>query len=354
MFQINSMIKKNNFFNTPASCTETLKGLAIIIVLINHCLNLNFPGDFSGFATLFTAIFFLVSGYGIFNSLVKRYKAGISQKATGLFLFDRFTRIYPLLWLALIIELFVSQHKYPWLNYLGLNCVGQYWFVSAILQCYLLSPLLFYGLKKKPILVMIVLLSLNYVSLLSVFPKPFDAFFWETKLAYRGILFLHITIFYIGMCIAYFKNSGWRESNTTSFKQKLISYRNGIFWVSIALIVIFMIIAKYASLPSQVFTLIPFLPVVAITSFAVLTGISNKTLSMLGQISYPLYLFNISYYLIIKYVLKSKEDIFSVELILTLLLFPVFMYVCNLLEKGGAVLTGGLKWVFSRSPRQRV
>jgi peptidoglycan/LPS O-acetylase OafA/YrhL len=77
--------------------TETLKGLAIITVLINHYLNDNFSNNYGGFANTTISIFFLLSGYGIYSTLNKRFADNkFSWQALGSFYYDRLIRVFPL------------------------------------------------------------------------------------------------------------------------------------------------------------------------------------------------------------------------------------------------------------------
>ena len=60
------------------SVTNTLRGIGILVVLVNHYLTLNITGDNRGFAQLWIAVFFIVSGYGINYSLSRSsFKDGI-------------------------------------------------------------------------------------------------------------------------------------------------------------------------------------------------------------------------------------------------------------------------------------
>jgi peptidoglycan/LPS O-acetylase OafA/YrhL len=90
---------------TTYNSTDTLKGLAVISVLINHYLNMNMQGDCKGFANLIIAIFFIVSGYGIYCSLehlVRNDK--LTFKLVTTFYCTRIIRIFPLYWVAYITE----------------------------------------------------------------------------------------------------------------------------------------------------------------------------------------------------------------------------------------------------------
>ena len=128
--------------------SNILKGIAILTVLINHYLNRYTTFESGGFANTVVAIFFLLSGYGIFISFKKRATDTdevFSFKSIVTFYISRFARIFPLFWIALVIEALIANSFQPTLlSFLGFEAGRHYWFVSSILQCYLLTPFLIF------------------------------------------------------------------------------------------------------------------------------------------------------------------------------------------------------------------
>ena len=86
--------------------TNTLKGIAITAVLINHYLNRNLSGDYFGFATQWLSLFFMLSGYGIYLSLEKFSieNGKLTIKNILSFYFLRIVRIFPLFIMAYILQ----------------------------------------------------------------------------------------------------------------------------------------------------------------------------------------------------------------------------------------------------------
>lgn len=97
--------------DTLTETTDTLKGVGISAVLINHYLNHNVSGDMKGFAAQWIFLFFVISGYGLSHSLEKRFSTGITLKFLILYYFSRFVRIFPLLWVAFFFNLWVTKQS---------------------------------------------------------------------------------------------------------------------------------------------------------------------------------------------------------------------------------------------------
>ncbi len=59
--------------NSSWGITAYFRGFAIASIMINHYLNVYVKGDFSGFGNATITIFFILSGYGIYFSLERRF-----------------------------------------------------------------------------------------------------------------------------------------------------------------------------------------------------------------------------------------------------------------------------------------
>ena len=122
--------------------TNFLKGIAISSVLINHYILKYTTINQIGYANGIIGIFFILSGFGLYLSLEKRNKQDkLISNIIGRFYLDRFTRIFPLFYIALILGMFFFNisFKITPLSLLGLEWSGKYWFIVAIIHCYLLS-----------------------------------------------------------------------------------------------------------------------------------------------------------------------------------------------------------------------
>lgn len=327
--------------------TNTLRGIAITAVLINHYLNLNVEGS-EGFANLWVSIFFILSGYGIFYSL-DRHAANNSNylfsKKLFIFYYQRLIRIFPLLWAAWLAELFVRGGDYLsfWIPF-GIHANGHYWFIPALLQCYFLSPLIYWGIKNKPT-IFFVFLIVGFIIINLIFFTNNSPII-VTKLAvfinskWRDIYFLHILVFVFGFISA---------SLLCEEKLKICvgGMSKGIlFWFFTFSIVILMLILKHVGhsflAKTIAFTCIPLLLIALLYIYSMSYSIENKYFRFLGSISYSIYLFHMSFYLLLSKYGKFPSNSIK-ELMWFLALFPFFLFTCYHLEKFGNYLNGHLK-----------
>ena len=179
------------------NATNYLKGLAILAVVANHFINNYVTDDLGGYANSLISIFFILSGYGIYYSLIKKS----DQPALGLFTSfttKRLSRIYPLYWIAYALKGFPDG--IPGFFAINFSDPQTLWFVPAIVQCYVVAPFLFVLLNRTPTklnipIVLVSLASINAI-MYSSGGEPVRA------LAFQGIFFLHILQFYLGLVLA--------------------------------------------------------------------------------------------------------------------------------------------------------
>lgn len=181
---------KNIDFALSLNDILILKGFAICGMLCLHLffcpnpLNIEFSsftryvgliGDFCVSAFLFA------SGYGLtitFSKLEKNRE--VSNKDTFIFIIKRILKFYfnywPIFIFAIIVGVFIfdipinhglprNELKLLIFNFLGLSGHSSYnaswWFNTLILQLYLIFPILYYSIKKQPLLSFITLLLIN-------------------------------------------------------------------------------------------------------------------------------------------------------------------------------------------------
>lgn len=209
--------------------TNALKGIAILVVVCFHFAN-NFDEAFyirwlTEYAIAVIAIFFVLSGYGIFQSLERRFaQGGSTAKILLRFAFDRAVRIYPLYWLSLLsMPLFIDPlpefdrlfelNPRSVLIWLGIPLVrySLLWFITAIIQCYWIAPLCFYLLKKLGLsrfclglaaftLASLFVSSIFYLNKFELFHLP--AMGPPLAFLYKGFFLGNIVLFALGMLIA--------------------------------------------------------------------------------------------------------------------------------------------------------
>ena len=317
--------------------TNTLKGIAILAVLINHYLNLNISGNSTGFANAWIAIFFFLSGYGLFHSL--KHQNLYTTKDLLLFYYQRIIRIFPLLWIAWIIELMVRRGNISFWIPTGIHASGHYWFIPALLQCYLLSPAIYLSIKNRSIISFLSFLSMlilvNLLGRQAPLIIKIASFF---HICWRGIYFLHILVFFFGMLT---------PSIISPLKERKydVTYIF-IFWFYIFLIISLMIFLKIYSHANFImvfaFNVAPLFFIILLCCYSIRYSIKIQFLEYLGSISYSIYLFHMSYYLLVSN-LGAFSNNSTKELIAYIIIFPLFILICDYIERFGRSLNKKLK-----------
>lgn len=193
----------------------------ILIVAVHAPLSNNLLGSWvisltSLISYIVIGCFFLLSGFVLGKGYLKG-KYSLSKKGILLFYWKRFTRIVPLYYLV-IFYLFLKtptdtpNRIYYFLRYLSFTATpatqiyssGYLWFVSTLMQLYLLAPLGFFLLHKLKVLS----LSFQHIVLLSVL--VFNAIYvygivtTGTLLYMYAYWFINIPIFLTGMLLSLF------------------------------------------------------------------------------------------------------------------------------------------------------
>lgn len=331
--------------------TDTLRGIAILTVVVNHYLNRNLSGDYTGFAALWISLFFIVSGYGIYSSLEKLLVADnrIEPRNLVKFYFLRIIRIYPLFWAAYIIQQLVLDEKIYIYSLIGLHGSGHLWFIPAILQCYIVAPLVFvlvyYNRIFSLFLILLFYVSFNIVIYFEIIPESLLELLKFLHLNWNNSYFLYIMIFSLSMLLPRCIHD-WNHIEKT----EKIAYS----FLLLALTLFFMIVVKWRNDLTYLYdlfviTLIPIIFIFISSIYMICNKINSKYLSWIGQISYSIYLFHIIYFLIINIVFQYKKDSFK-ELLIALILFPVFLIICAIIQRFGNRLSALLKNIIPTQP----
>lgn len=315
----------------PQHSTETmidsLKGIAIVAVIVNHYVNIYLSKAFVGYANGAIAVFFVFSGYGNFYSLEKYNKIDFSAVVN--FWTKRAVRIYPLFWLSMLITGIIHRDIYSVSDYLLPNFRVQiiYWFLNAILQCYLIAPFLYLLLKRVGcgwyLLVCTAAVFFINISPLSSILTNEPVF---TK--YKFLLMIHLLLFAVGMSLP----SLVRKKNNTEKNNLLIPLVVLFFTLGIELTrrknVLFLN-SQYIFVPlfcASVFffclTLIPRRP-----SFPF-----KRLFTAFGKSSFSIYLFHLSYFFLISKIVFSKQAGY-IHMVLTIAIFPIFFILSAIADR---------------------
>lgn len=342
--------------NTASSIqtTNTLKGIAILAVVVNHYLLRNIAGNYTGYANAWIAIFFFLSGYGLFHSLNRRNPSSISQWLA--FYYQRAIRIFPLLWIAWCIEFIIRRGTglSIWTLF-GIHGTAQYWFIPTILQCYLATPFLFSNIRKKPIITLASLTAIiTAFHLFLTHQAPIQLIFL-TKFIHadwRGVYFLYILVFALGLFTAPLLqnhqpkgliNSTEKPSKT---RRQLLNRTiiTALLWSSIVLINMVMFFMKLWVLENPnhycarfSLNVFPVVLIVLLCLGFLYYFVNSRFFEYFGRISYSIYLFHISFYFLMDYFGPFPWNSIR-ELAFCLTFFPLFLLACQQLERLGDYL----------------
>ncbi|MCC0177421.1 acyltransferase [Waterburya agarophytonicola K14] len=304
--------------------TDYLKGLAIFFVYVGHFLNV-FAQLRTGYGNGFVSIFFLLSGYGIYKSLQRHDNPTHNIRNFVLNFFQkRLTRLYPLLWLKFILLGLPTSI----LAFFALDFINPQspWFIPAIIQCYLVAPLLFLYFRKlnikKSVLIIVTTFILLNVALLSLGVNPVKT------LAYRGLFFQNIFLFLLGFILA----------KIDSFKALpkyalLLSFLIYLFCINETSPLSVLSFSGKSILFSLLFSCSTFLVCYAFLSRRINLPLSNFFQTS-GKYSYSIYLFHglsLTVLSAIGILNKSSEALLT-NSIIALFWFPILLGFCSLLE----------------------
>ena len=328
--------------------TEYIRGIAILIVVFSHYLSVYQAGlyqrHFAEIASMALAVFFVVSGYGIVQSLERRFSKGTpAGKVLAGFYFDRAFRIFLPYWIMLSILLLIPQSRVlpviPWGNeisggfdshlflvYSGIDAFE--WFVNSILQCYLVAPLLYLIYRKAGaarfaaglVIVGALLMTLSqYAVSLGITNKKVVSIF-----LYREMFLANIILFAFGMLIpAIVSRYRSRVDNAPAILAALAAFALSIYYGRTGLALIPVFIVSCFALCTFLIARSPVLPLARI-------------INIFGRNSYPLFLFHRTFF-----ILLGALGILSVGkkagLIYFALLLPLLLLFC-----------AGLDWAVNR------
>ena len=335
----------------PFDSINTLRGIAISAVVVNHYLNRNVSGDYFGFATHWISLFFIVSGYCIYTSLEKLLIVNnrIERRNVFKFYYLRIIRIFPLFWIAYIIQQLLLNQQIDVFSLLAIHGNGHLWFIPAILQCYIISPFVFILIYYNRLIALLLMLTLyicsNLIINLELIPESLLYLLNYLHLNWNNTYFLYISLFSLSMllpqCI-----ENWEVIKRSEKRVYLL--------LLLSLTMIFLISVKRQSEFTMIYdlfivTLIPLFFMIIFSIYLLANEFKLKILSWLGDMSYSIYLFHSIYFLLINIVFKYRRDSVE-ELLITLLLFPLFLIGCRMIENIGRHLSLFLKRLIVTQP----
>lgn len=331
--------------------TSYLKGLAIAAVLVSHYTSYYASGFYNEwlaeYASEIVSVFFILSGYGIYHSFRRQYGQGGAGGARALLRFftRRALRIYPLYWAALLMtSLILPDYGFATLHQFSLKTLaiymalpvavapGVFWFIPALVQCYLAAPLCYWLLRR-----------LELWGYLALTAAVIAIFTWATyyvngaayrlhldpqAFLYRNFLLANVFLFALGMSIPVI---------VERYREKLDSLAGTVAALTLFAASIYIVRSESLLFPRSGIYLVPlfmlggflFCLTVVATGPPLPLG---RVFTALGARSYPLYLFHRSFYgLLVVFGVAAAGSIAGI--IITLALMPFFLAMCALVEE---------------------
>jgi peptidoglycan/LPS O-acetylase OafA/YrhL len=303
--------------------TDILKGLAILSVIINHFINNNVDPTLDslylvGYANGIIIIFFILSGYGIYYSLNKSGSKNWKQ-----FYLKRFGRIYPIFLVGLIILIIFNRGWWPPLSSFFFMH-SPFWFIDAIVYCYLLTPLFSFILDKLSFNRFILFFSVT--TLVLAFGTYLMSGYNLSRpfIVYRYLAFSIFLAYIGGMALMKYQKEIYN-----------ISYLNFI-GIYLVIFVIFLYLTRTPMNPAlkamngTIFLLTSLLLIASIIKTGYLKTKKLTVIAFFGTCSYSIYLFQSTFF---STVYKATNNNVLYSLIVIVILFPIFLGFCYFTEQ---------------------
>jgi peptidoglycan/LPS O-acetylase OafA/YrhL len=280
--------------------TDTLKGLAIAVVMVNHYLMGHVTDTVGGIAYTFLAIFFLASGYGIRFSLARREVRSLGGLAR--FWAQRLLRIVPLHFAAVLLREASLGRPLQLLDALNVYGPRAFWFVPAICNCYLLAPLLFAALRRwgaaRVLACGVAVVALGTVAVHAAAPAAVVGAMEGLELLWKRAFGLHFLLFVLGMAAAGEEGLSRLESERQSVGDQEPGPAAGAVWLGLfaAFPVVYWLSKNvFHGALSLGLQLAAVLLAVALFGYGTSRGVAFRPLAWLGRSSYGLYLLHMTY-----------------------------------------------------------
>ncbi len=308
--------------------TYYLRGFALGIVLVNHYINLYITDTLTFYANGAVGVFFLLSGYGIFHALSREFRdEGLQFGGLVRFYLGRALRIAPLYWIFLLVWSVTEGTVPPIYVWLGIPlglAPGVGWFVTLLIQCYLVAPFLYVllqkiGVAKYTAVAVGGLLLLWLVAMVQPVSIPYTSVY-----SYRHLTLGHISLFSFGLAMPNLIRGFPRRPPWVLLPVSL----------SLFLILLHFTRFQYFELSRYLAPLFV-LSTLALCSLVILVKprlVFGKVLILVGTYSYSVYLFHVSFYQVLERI-GGQEFGPWIGIVFVFLALPPFLILCILLER---------------------
>lgn len=325
--------------------------MAIVAVIINHYAIFYFQSK-TVFANGLMTFFYLLGGAGVYISLNRDFDmAGASARVYLKFIYKRCVRIYPLYWIAYAILT-------VWMFRLGLesdfngisfmtavigapaNSTGAFWFVTSILECYLLAPLMFLTVRRTAVATCMGLALMFVAILLPASLYIMDVVTGPIALAiisYKRLFLGNLLLFFLGMLM---------PALMENYRRLLV--KKAMLMVSAPglIVLVWATDGKDHLFPKSELYMAPFLYMAALFFSLTLIAAAPRlplrwAMGSVGRVSYQLYLLHIPFFMTLGTLGLIELNSYR-SIVYTLALSPVLLGVCHSLNYGNERLRQGL------------
>ena len=278
---MNLITNKSRCIDTRIDAIDNLRGIAVLFVFIAHAIEENAFKEYINFGLIGVFIFFLVSGYCIYKSILKLNKSNYTNFI--IFLSKRFSKLYPAYWASILAVLifFPAEFSYQ-LVLINLSMLQKFFGYPDLQGIYWT---LFVEIIYYTIIAIIILSNALKLNVLNFF---FFFFFVNLGIAFSKI----ILNFYIPWAYALMIFSFFYGALLSLFDFNNINYKK--LFIFLLLYLLILIINNFVFFDNTLGYSLLIAYIVAIIFFLFFNILNFKLipLSLLGKVSYSFYLFH--------------------------------------------------------------
>lgn len=281
-------------------------------------------------------MFFVLSGFGAYFSLGRRFpESSVASRALLVYYADRFLRVYPMYVIALVLMGLLKHASYSPFAYMGLIGPEIYWFVAAIIQCFVVAPFLFFLLRKvgyvKFLLFATALMLAANAARVALTASGVDGssgvqgVIFALMPQYHNVWLANIFLFAAGMALP---DSLKRIAKSTPLIIASVVAYLSLLYISRG----FIFPWPYENIvPSLLFIIAS----VAVPAFLIAGDLKSLPLAKFvadaGRNSYSIYLFHMVYYLAVINICGGYN---RTSIYVIIALYPIFFLLIGQVEKG--------------------
>lgn len=287
--------------------TYTLRGICMLMIIVHHVLKLApyCPNSIAGFwGDLGTAVFFFISGWGLYCSMEKR------EKVDWGYLWQNMKKLivpFMIVWALTEITFQIVHSEYGWSGF------GRIWFIRVIVGVYIVSILTFMLVKQRGLRVSIVTLLCGMYIYIGWKVICLPQYRWGSVICFPA-----------GMWFSAYR---YEMKDVLKFK-----------WViAIASLVLYIVFRDYDFLPLRAVFKYSIAFCMLMVSLVAIVNIQSKLLFFIGKNSLLFYLIHIALLVLLTEILDGIHQYYvlllGIVLVMTLALCWAYIKSKELIEK---------------------